>query len=178
VTLTGRTGTVRAPADYAAEHVELGYAQTGHATQGRTVDTGLLLIDTPTDNRGAYTPMTRGRLGNHAYVVTDENQTAVDVLTQTTARDWIDQPATIRRIELENRQQDPPRWPSLQAHHDPGAEPGRVAEPNQEPTHRDGARDDEHDAEERRIRRLIDERLAAIEQRRRSIGRDQPTIGR
>ena len=86
VTLTGRTGTVRAPAGYAAEHVELGYAQTSHATQGRTVDTGLLLVDTPTDSRGVYTPMTRGRNTNHAYVVTDENRTAVDVLTQAIGR--------------------------------------------------------------------------------------------
>jgi hypothetical protein len=64
------------------EHLELGYAQTSHATQGRTVDTSLLLIDTPTDTRGVYTPMTRGREANHAYVVTEENHTARDVLTQ------------------------------------------------------------------------------------------------
>ncbi len=42
VTVTGRSGTVRLPAGYVAEHVELGYAQTSHATQGRTVDTALL----------------------------------------------------------------------------------------------------------------------------------------
>jgi hypothetical protein len=95
--LIGRTGTVRAPADYVTEHVELGYAQTSHATQGRTVDTALLLVDTPTENRGVYTPMTRGRLANRAYVATDENHTAVDVLTQAIGRDWIDQPATARR---------------------------------------------------------------------------------
>jgi hypothetical protein len=113
------------PAGYAAEHVELGYAQTSHATQGRTVDTGLLLVDTPTDSRGVYTPMTRGRLANHAYVAVDENRTAVDVLTQAVARDWIDQPATTRRIELETRHQDPPMWPSLQTdqHRVPDATP-------------------------------------------------------
>ena len=38
---------VRLPADYAAEDLELGYAQTSHATQGRTVDLGLLLVDGP-----------------------------------------------------------------------------------------------------------------------------------
>ena len=100
VTLTGRTGTVRAPGGYVAEHVELAYVQTSHATQGRTVDTGLLLVDAPTDSRGVYTPMTRGRNANHAYVVTDENCTAIDVLAQAVTRDWIDQPATTRRIEL------------------------------------------------------------------------------
>ena len=61
VTLTGRTGTIRLPAEYVAEDLELGYAQTSHATQGRTVDVALLLVDALTDNRGIYTPMTRGR---------------------------------------------------------------------------------------------------------------------
>ncbi len=61
VTLDGRTGTIRLPAEYVAEDLELGYAQTSHATQGRTVDVALLLVDAPTDSRGIYTPMTRGR---------------------------------------------------------------------------------------------------------------------
>ncbi len=100
VTLTGRTGTVRLPAEYVAEHLQLGYAQTSHATQGRTVDTALLLIDTPTDSRGVYTPMTRGRDSNHAYVAVTENQTAVDVLAQAVTRDWIDQPVA-RQAQLD-----------------------------------------------------------------------------
>jgi hypothetical protein len=178
VTLTGRTGTIRLPAEYVAEDLEPGYAQTSHATQGRTVDTALLLLDTPTDIRGVYTPMTRGRQSNHAYVVVDENQTAHDVLTQAITRDWIDQPAMVRKAQLEMPQPVPPRWQSLQAHHDTVAEPGRVAEPDQDPTHSHSAGDDERKAEERRIRQLTDERLAAIQQRRRTIGRDQPTISR
>jgi len=100
IRLTGRTGTIRLPATYVAEHVELGYAQTSHATQGRTVDTALLLIDTPTDSRGVYTPMTRGRDSNHAFVVTEDNQTAIDVLTRAVTRDWIDQPAVTRQDQL------------------------------------------------------------------------------
>lgn len=100
VTLDGRTGTIRLPAEYVAEDLELGYAQTSHATQGRTVDVALLLVDTPTDSRGVYTPMTRGREENHSYVVVEENQTALDVLTQAIGRDWIDQPAVTRRLEL------------------------------------------------------------------------------
>jgi hypothetical protein len=110
VTLTGRTGTVRLPAQYVAEDLELGYAQTSHATQGRTVDTALLLVDTPTDIRGVYTPMTRGRDANHAYVVVDKDQTAHDVLTQAITRDWIDQPAVVRKAQLDphlSRQLDP-----------------------------------------------------------------------
>ncbi|GBD83813.1 multifunctional conjugation protein TraI [bacterium BMS3Abin02] len=101
LTLDGRTGAIRLPAEYVAEHLELGYAQTSHATQGRTVDVALLLIDTPTDSRGIYTPMTRGRHANHAYVVVDDDQTALDVLTQALGRDWIDQPAITRRTELD-----------------------------------------------------------------------------
>jgi conjugative relaxase-like TrwC/TraI family protein len=100
VTVTGSTGKIRLPVDYVARDLELGYAQTSHATQGRTVDTSLLLVDGPTDSRGVYTPMTRGRESNHAYVVTEDNQTSIDVLTQALARDWIDQPAVARRLEL------------------------------------------------------------------------------
>ncbi|HSF85910.1 MAG TPA: AAA family ATPase, partial [Acidimicrobiia bacterium] len=100
VTVTGRTGTVRLPADYVAKDLELGYAQTSHATQGRTVDVGLLLADGPTDSRGLYTPLTRGRHANHAYVITSGNETAADILTQAIVRDWIDQPAITRRTRL------------------------------------------------------------------------------
>jgi ATP-dependent exoDNAse (exonuclease V) alpha subunit len=101
VTVSGRAGRVRLPADYAIEDLELGYAQTSHATQGRTVDTGLLLVDGPIDGRGIYTPLTRGRHANHAYVVTSEGETAAEVLTQAIARDWIDQPAITQRTRLE-----------------------------------------------------------------------------
>jgi ATP-dependent exoDNAse (exonuclease V) alpha subunit len=101
ITVTGSTGSIRLPAEYVTEHVELGYAQTSHASQGRTVDVALLLIDSPTDSRGIYTPMTRGREANHAYVVTEDNQTALDVLGEAISRDWIDQPAVARREQLD-----------------------------------------------------------------------------
>jgi conjugative relaxase-like TrwC/TraI family protein len=146
VTLTGRTGTVRLPAQYVAEHLELGYAQTSHATQGRTVDTALLLMDTPTDSRGVYTPMTRGRDSNHAYVVVDDNQTAHDVLTQALTRDWIDQPAVVRKAQL-----DPHRSRRL----DP-ADPGE---------------EDEFHRLERHVRRLIEDRRARTREVDRSMGR-------
>jgi hypothetical protein len=136
VTLTGRTGTIRLPAQYVAEDLELGYAQTSHATQGRTVDTALLLMDTPTDIRGIYTPMTRGRNANHAYVVVDENQTAHDVLTQALTRDWIDQPAVVRKAEL-----DP--------HHSRQRDPAVLGE------------EDEFDKLEKRVHQLIEERRRA-----------------
>jgi conjugative relaxase-like TrwC/TraI family protein len=101
ITLTGPSGTIRLPADYTTKHLTLGYAQTSHASQGRTVDTGLLLVDAPTDLAGIYTPMTRGRDGNHAYVVIEDNETAIDVLAQAASRDWIDQPAVARQAHLD-----------------------------------------------------------------------------
>lgn len=107
VTVTGRTGTVTLPADYAIEHVELGYAQTSHASQGRTVDTALLLVDSPTDSRGLYTPMTRGRHANHAYVAVEDNQDGTDLLAQAVSREWADMPAVARRAQLSRDPQLP-----------------------------------------------------------------------
>ena len=101
ITATGSTGSIRLPADYVTEDVELGYAQTSHASQGRTVDVALLLVDSPTDSRGIYTPMTRGREANHAYVATNTNQTALSTLATALARDWIDQPAIARKHQLD-----------------------------------------------------------------------------
>jgi hypothetical protein len=110
ITVTGSTGTIRLAAEYVSADVELGYAQTSHASQGRTVDVALLFVDGPTDSRGVYTPMTRGREANHAYVVTESNQTALDVLGEAISRDWIDQPAIARREQLDPH---PTRQPVL-----------------------------------------------------------------
>ena len=104
LTVTGRTGTVRLPADYVADHVELAYAQTGHANQGRTVDRSLLLLDGPTDVRGIYVPMTRGRQRNDVFVVLEADQIALDVVAQALVRDWIDEPAVARRAQLQPSQ--------------------------------------------------------------------------
>ncbi|MDQ4097110.1 MAG: relaxase domain-containing protein, partial [Actinomycetota bacterium] len=54
VIVSGRTGTVHLPAEYVREHVELAYAQTSHANQGRTVDRSFLLLDGPADTRSVY----------------------------------------------------------------------------------------------------------------------------
>jgi conjugative relaxase-like TrwC/TraI family protein len=108
LSVTGPSGTVRLPAVYAREHVELGYAQTSHATQGRTVDTALLLVDTPTDSRNIYTSLTRGRHSNHAYIALTDNETPQDILTQAITRDWADQPAHARRNQLTSQEQRPP----------------------------------------------------------------------
>lgn len=108
LTVGGRTGNVRLPADYVAESVELAYAQTSHANQGRTVDRSLLFLDGPADTRGVYAPMTRGRHSNEAFVVIEGEETARDVLAQALARSWIDEPALARRAELQRHQPDGP----------------------------------------------------------------------
>ncbi|MCP3877510.1 MAG: relaxase domain-containing protein [Sulfitobacter sp.] len=100
LTVHGPSGGVRLPADYVHEHVELGYAQTSHATQGRTVDRSILVLDGPTDVRGLYVPMTRGRESNDAYIATTGEHTALDVFAESVTRSWIDQPAHARQTEL------------------------------------------------------------------------------
>ena len=55
ITVVGAHGRVRLPAQYVNENVELGYAQTAHGAQGRTVDRSLTLIDAPVDARGICT---------------------------------------------------------------------------------------------------------------------------
>ena len=124
--------------------------------------------------------MTRGRLGNHAYVAVDENHTAVDVLTEAIARDWIDQPATTRRIELETRQQEPPRWPSLQADQHRGRDASSEPGPGREPAAA-GVASDNRSAEDQHIDRLDEQQLRAIQQRRsidRTLNRGGLGIGR
>jgi conjugative relaxase-like TrwC/TraI family protein len=61
-------GTVVLPADYAARHIELGWAVTGYGNQGDTVDIGLAVIEPGTSRNHAYVALTRGREANHAYV--------------------------------------------------------------------------------------------------------------
>jgi len=100
ITTHGVAGTVKLPPDYVAEHVELGYAQTSHAVQGRTVDRSILLLDGPTDSRGIYVPMTRGRHHNDAYIVTNGEDTAVDIFANSVVNNWIDRPAVARQAEL------------------------------------------------------------------------------
>lgn len=64
-------GAMVLPASYVAEHVELGYAITGHRAQGITVDTAHTVVTATTTRENFYVAMTRGRHGNFAYVATD-----------------------------------------------------------------------------------------------------------
>jgi hypothetical protein len=58
------------PADYVAEHVELGYASTAHRAQGRTVDTAHVLVSPTTTREVLYVSATRARESNQLYVDT------------------------------------------------------------------------------------------------------------
>jgi conjugative relaxase-like TrwC/TraI family protein len=100
LTAAGRAGTVRLPAAYVCEHVDLAYARTGVGGQGRNVKGGLLFAERPTDVRNIYVPMTRGTETNEAFLVTTGELTALDVFIQSLTTDWIDQPAIARQAEL------------------------------------------------------------------------------
>src|SRR5699024_7489639 len=62
--------TAHLPADYVKDHVQLGYASTGHAAQGATVDTCHVVAGLgKVDRAGVYVPLTRGRYENHLYLM-------------------------------------------------------------------------------------------------------------
>ena len=100
LSVAGKTGRVRLPADYVGDHVELAYAETSHANQGRTVDRSFLYLDGPTGTSGIYVPMTRGRESNDAFVVVRGEETPADVIAEALSRSWIDRPAIEVRAEL------------------------------------------------------------------------------
>ncbi|MEO9164467.1 MAG: hypothetical protein ABI470_02145, partial [Aquihabitans sp.] len=109
ITLTGSTGRVERPAAYVAAHVELAYAETSHATQGRTVDRSFLYLDGTSDTRGIYVPLTRGRTTNEVFVVLHDTQTPAEVVADAVARTWVDQPATALRLDRTAPNDHPPR---------------------------------------------------------------------
>lgn len=58
------------PREYLANHGQLGYATTGHSSQGVTVDSARVVMDVGQADRAAvYVPMTRGRDNNSLYLV-------------------------------------------------------------------------------------------------------------
>ena len=67
-----RRGSVILPADYVAEHVDLGYAVTAHRAQGVTVETTHVVVSPSTTRENLYVSMTRGRRSNIAYVALDK----------------------------------------------------------------------------------------------------------
>lgn len=96
------TGVVELPADYAAEHVHLGYAATEHGNQGDTTAAAIEVVTDATSRRGLYVGATRGRTENLMLVVTETHDLdeARDILERVIANDRVDLPAIAQRRAL------------------------------------------------------------------------------
>jgi ATP-dependent exoDNAse (exonuclease V) alpha subunit len=92
-TTEGRT--VDVPQKYlAAGHLTHGYATTVHKAQGATVDAALLLVDDQSYREAAYTGLSRGRVANRVYVISEEE----DALeTHALPRDRVDELDRLRQ---------------------------------------------------------------------------------
>ena len=73
-----RPGRTNIPARYAAEHVRLGYAATGHSSQGRTVDRVGVVVQGGEDANWLYSALTRGREGAMLFVATEATELAAE----------------------------------------------------------------------------------------------------
>lgn len=96
-----RTGLhVTLPAEYVAQHVELGYATTVHAAQGSTADVMHGVLTGHEDRQLLYTMLTRGRSENHLHLISEpteadeeflptivEQLTAIETLDRIIGRD-------------------------------------------------------------------------------------------
>ena len=97
--------TLTLPADYLAEHAHLAYATTAHRAQGMTVDVCHAAITADTSHEQLYVAATRGRTGNHLWVVVDSDRDVV--------RDREDLPAPEEILSRVPQRKDPDR---LSAH--------------------------------------------------------------
>lgn len=86
--------TVTVPVDYLDQHTRLGYASTGHAAQGVTVDAARIVAEaTRADRAGVYVPLTRGRKVNALYLAETspgDSETGHDRATTIDASDTAD----------------------------------------------------------------------------------------
>lgn len=97
------------PPQYVGKYVDLAYAGTVHAAQGRTVDVCRTLVDGAGGRESFYVAMTRGREMNTAYVVTEQPGVPADqqpdmmgVLRQSLDNATAEQSATsVLRAELD-----------------------------------------------------------------------------
>ncbi|WP_153395833.1 MobF family relaxase [Ornithinicoccus halotolerans] len=64
------TRQITLPADYVAEHMQLGYASTIHAAQGATVDTTHTVLTGNESRQMLYVALSRGRQTNHLHLGT------------------------------------------------------------------------------------------------------------
>jgi DNA primase catalytic core len=104
----GTNHTITLPADYVRANTELGYACTVHGAQGITAGTCHTVACGDEARQLFYVAMTRGRTGNHVYLVTASDgdthnivrpealfpPTATDILTAVLRRDQAQQSAT------------------------------------------------------------------------------------
>ncbi len=74
----GRPSRARIPIRYAANHVQLGYAATGHSSQGRTVDRVGVVVEGGEDANWLYSAVTRGREGTMLFVATAATELAAE----------------------------------------------------------------------------------------------------
>jgi exodeoxyribonuclease V alpha subunit len=90
VTVAGAHGKRALPADYARDHLELGYATTVYGAQGETTTHAHLTVGEHTNAYSAYVGMTRGREGNVAHLVADSVDEAREQWGTVFARDRAD----------------------------------------------------------------------------------------
>ena len=104
----GGHGDVTLPADYAREHVRLGYVATEHGWESDTVTAGMCLASPATTRRGLYVAVTRGSDENLICVITDSDDVAEarDVLDGIVAIDRADIPAVTQRRTLAQQLRD------------------------------------------------------------------------
>jgi DNA primase catalytic core len=108
--------SLRLPAPYVAEHVQLGYAATVHAAQGMTTDTAHAVVTGAEARQLLYVALSRGRQTNHLYLATGHDgdphslirpetlrpPTAIEVLAGILERDGSQHSATTTRRELDS----------------------------------------------------------------------------
>ncbi|MEX2328276.1 MAG: AAA family ATPase, partial [Nitriliruptoraceae bacterium] len=92
--------TITLPADYLVDHAHLAYATTAHRAQGMTVDVCHAAITADTSHEQLYVAATRGRDGNHLWVIVDSDR---DVIRD---RDDLPAPEEIISRVLERRDVD------------------------------------------------------------------------
>jgi ATP-dependent exoDNAse (exonuclease V) alpha subunit len=73
------------------DHIDYGYALTGHKAQGVTTDRTFVIVNSTTDRQWAYVAMSRGRQANTLYLATPEpGEEQCTHLTHTSQQDALD----------------------------------------------------------------------------------------
>lgn len=99
--------SVTLPATYVAEHVQLGYASTGHAAQGATVDICRVVAGIgQIDRAGVYVPLTRGKHENHLYLMDKQPGDPDTAHHHLLAEERRDSPEKARDMLIQAAQQD------------------------------------------------------------------------